>query len=705
MVKNYLIGAVTVFAALSASAQTVSSTYNFTGGTQTFTVPCGVDSITISCWGAQGGAGANGASISTFTQTGGAGALGGYSQATFPVNTGDVFEIYVGGQGGTPTGGFNGGANGGSQNAGGGGGASDVRFGGSAEANRIIVAGGGGGGGRGGCESSLGAGGDGGLGGGGNGENGENSPTSGGDAGGGFGGIGAGAGAAGVGCGGFLGQPGASAVGGVGGAGGAGQSCCCFSAGSIPAGGGGGGGFAGGGGGGGGSAGTTGCSGNDKGAGGGGAGGSSFTGTGANASMTNGIWIGDGMVTFTYEDPTPSPAVITGAAMSMCASSQDTLSFMTPSDPEATFYTWTVDAALNFLSGQNTNMIMITSGTAAPGTYTVVAMAVNGTCSLNGAPDTITVTVNPVPSVTLSAAQDTFCLGGSTTMMAADTSNTYAWNPGALTGTSVSVTPTSTTTYTVVAMDANGCWNSSTIEIVVNQPPVATLASVGSSCLNDAAVSLNGSPAGGVYAGPGVSGGMFTPATAGAGNHTITYVVTDANGCMDSTSTTALVNTNPTVTLGTFSAVCVDDANVALTSGSPAGGTYSGPGVSGASLDPTTAGAGTHTIVYSYTDSSGCSGSDSSTIVVNACVGINEIFTSSIVIAPNPAVEVLNLTWDVNTTVTTIRVMDVTGKVVMTQSVNGGNRAMVDVAGLSAGNYSVSLEGADVKATLTFVKQ
>ncbi|MFZ4707518.1 MAG: hypothetical protein ACOYMF_16080, partial [Bacteroidales bacterium] len=40
-----------------------------------------------------------------------------------------------------------------------------------------------------------------------------------------------------------------------------------------------------------------------------------------------------------------------------------------------------------------------------------------------------------------------------------------------------------------------------------------------------------GSPTGGVYSGPGVAGGTFTPATAGVGTHTITYTFTDGNGC------------------------------------------------------------------------------------------------------------------------------------------------------------------------------
>jgi len=42
-----------------------------------------------------------------------------------------------------------------------------------------------------------------------------------------------------------------------------------------------------------------------------------------------------------------------------------------------------------------------------------------------------------------------------------------------------------------------------------------------------------GTPVGGVYAGPGVSNGTFSPAVAGVGIHTITYTYTNSYGCSD----------------------------------------------------------------------------------------------------------------------------------------------------------------------------
>ncbi|MGI9545662.1 MAG: T9SS type A sorting domain-containing protein, partial [Flavobacteriaceae bacterium] len=100
-----------------------------------------------------------------------------------------------------------------------------------------------------------------------------------------------------------------------------------------------------------------------------------------------------------------------------------------------------------------------------------------------------------------------------------------------------------------------------------------------------------------------------------AGTYSVT--VTDGNGCMDSISYTLSDPDLPVVTLTPFGDVLISDPSFTLTGGSPAGGTYSGPGVSGGDFSPAAAGAGTHTIVYSYEDpTTGCENSASQDITV-----------------------------------------------------------------------------------------
>ena len=62
--------------------------------------------------------------------------------------------------------------------------------------------------------------------------------------------------------------------------------------------------------------------------------------------------------------------------------------------------------------------------------------------------------------------------------------------------------------------------------------------------------------------------------------------------------------------------VCITEAPFQLNSGIPAGGTYSGNGVNNNIFDPSSAGIGTHTITYNYSNNLGCAGTATNTITV-----------------------------------------------------------------------------------------
>ncbi|TDX86392.1 T9SS-dependent choice-of-anchor J family protein [Epilithonimonas xixisoli] len=179
----------------------------------------------------------------------------------------------------------------------------------------------------------------------------------------------------------------------------------------------------------------------------------------------------------------------------------------------------------------------------------------------------------------------------------------------------ISGTPTATGTFnfTATVSDASGCSRSQAYSITVVCPsnPI-TMANFPALCSNAGLYTLTeASPAGGIYSGIGVSGGQFDPV---AGTQTITYDYTDPYGCAHTLSKTITVNTAPTVTLATFAETCSNGGVIALTGGLPAGGTYSGTGVSGGQFDPA---SGTQTITYTYTDANGCSASASKIITVN----------------------------------------------------------------------------------------
>jgi sugar lactone lactonase YvrE len=178
-----------------------------------------------------------------------------------------------------------------------------------------------------------------------------------------------------------------------------------------------------------------------------------------------------------------------------------------------------------------------------------------------------------------------------------------------------------TVTYTVTD-PSTGCSSSCAFTVNVKPLPVVNC-NVGTMyvCQNQAPFVLsNVSPAGGTFSGTGVSNGMFNPATAGVGSHTVTYTYTDqSTGCDNSCSFTVVVRPLPTVSCinGNMS-VCLSQGSFALSNASPAGGTFSGTGVSNGMFNPATAGLGSHTITYTYTDqTTSCSNSCSFTITVN----------------------------------------------------------------------------------------
>jgi hypothetical protein len=274
-------------------------------------------------------------------------------------------------------------------------------------------------------------------------------------------------------------------------------------------------------------------------------------------------------------------------------------------------YSWSPSTGLSGTTGSSVTATLTTSVT-----YTITATDVNG-CN---ATTTLPVTVNPLPAVTLGNFTDACITSASVTLTGgspAGGSYSGAFVSGGTFNPSAAGTGPHQITYSYT--DANGCSNTATASINVRALPVVSVSTQTPVCLNASPVALSGgTPAGGTYSGTGVSSGNFNPAVAGAGTQIITYSYTDAFGCANSDTATILVNPLPVVTIGTYNPVCRNASAFALTGGSPAGGIYSGTGVSSGSFNPNIAGTGTHTITYTYSDIKGCSASATSSITVNA---------------------------------------------------------------------------------------
>ncbi|HBL77419.1 MAG: hypothetical protein A2W90_21380 [Bacteroidetes bacterium GWF2_42_66] len=226
----------------------------------------------------------------------------------------------------------------------------------------------------------------------------------------------------------------------------------------------------------------------------------------------------------------------------------------------------------------------------------------------------ITVTVNALPTV--SAGSDvTICSGASTTLTATGNAVSYVWNPGNYTGTSFTVTPATTTTYTVTGTSASGCAVTDQVTVTVNASPTVSAGSDVTICSGISTTLTATGNAGSYVWNPGnYTGVSFTVAPTTTTTYTVTG--TSANGCTSTDQVIVTVNASPTVSAGSDVAIC-SGAGITLTATGNAGSYVWNPGnYTGASFTvaPTT----TTTYTVTGTSANGCAVTDEVIVTVNA---------------------------------------------------------------------------------------
>ena len=105
----------------------------------------------------------------------------------------------------------------------------------------------------------------------------------------------------------------------------------------------------------------------------------------------------------------------------------------------------------------------------------------------------VPVTINPPPSLDITATQDSVCAGSQTTLKVTspNTNYIYKWQPGNMVGNSVNVSPLTTTTYTLNATDAV-CGNSGSIKINIKAMPETVFTNAGQTkCYSEPAIKLD----------------------------------------------------------------------------------------------------------------------------------------------------------------------------------------------------------------------
>lgn len=338
-------------------------------------------------------------------------------------------------------------------------------------------------------------------------------------------------------------------------------------------------------------------------------------------------------------NPTSVPAVDFSSVRTACA--LDTVTFNDLTNGSATQWQWTISGPVTINASVQNPEIAFTQA----GTYTVKLKAFNsiGSDSLT---KTSYLTVTPADSVSiqLDYAGAFYCTTD-TLQLTATVSNTgsnpsYVWylnqneyGRSTTPNFSFSGLQPGDKIYARVTSSATCAFPdvmySDTAKINVHPPVSLTISPISNVCVSASSVTLNATPAGGSFSGPGVAGNIFDPSMAGVGTHKITYTYQDANGCINVEKTTVVVEQPVTITIDPSFTVCETFGIQSLSSAaSPRGGTYSGAGVYGNNFYPDSVGVGVHPVTY--------------TVNSGVCGSVSKVFNVTVHKVDTPTVIVHN---------------------------------------------------------------
>ena len=239
---------------------------------------------------------------------------------------------------------------------------------------------------------------------------------------------------------------------------------------------------------------------------------------------------------------TPLPTSIT-AAGSTTFCQGGSVSLLAPVAPLNMSYTYQWNLNGTAITGATSS----THIANAAGSYTVTITNNNGCTATSSA---VVITVNALPTVNAITGTSALCVGATSALASTTTGGTWSTSNNAIATVNASGVVTAisagTATITYSVTNSNGCTNTSTQVVTINAlPTVAAITGANSVCAGST-IQLESATVNGVW-----SSGNTAVATVGtngvvtgvsAGVSTISYTVTNLNGCV--ASVTADVNVN-----------------------------------------------------------------------------------------------------------------------------------------------------------------
>ena len=318
---------------------------------------------------------------------------------------------------------------------------------------------------------------------------------------------------------------------------------------------------------------------------------------------------------------TAPPNVTASASPSTSVCSGD---MVTLTGGGATSYSWT--------GGVTNNIAFPVTST---NTYTVTGTDGNGCMDTAN----VTITVIPKDTAAFTYPSGSYCLTDPDPLptITGTTGGTFSIDNSGVINSSTGLIDLSASglgNYVVTYITNGTCPDTATFNIAITNSTDATITQAGPFCENDPSVTLTAVDPGGNWTGTGITNatnGTFDPATAGAGNHVITYTI--AGSCGDVDTMTIVVNPADDASFSFSPATfCDTDPNPLPTGIVTTGGTFSidnGGTINGATGEVNLSASGAGSYVVTYITNGSCPDTVNFNITITTCATPTASYTVS----------------------------------------------------------------------------
>lgn len=389
----------------------------------------------------------------------------------------------------------------------------------------------------------------------------------------------------------------------------------------------------------------------------------------------------------------PEITEISASTTNVCPGSSVTFTAQAFGAPNQ--YSWTLPGSSQPAAVTTTNTITVTYQT--PGSYNVSVTASSGFGSGSLQRNNL-ITVLDQPVISVNDGNVSACAGGSATLTATG-GRSYVWSTGATTS-SITVSPSVTTQYTVIGTALNGCKDTAvaTVTVSTTGAPIVTVNSE-SACVG-ATITLTAGGATTYSWSTGQSGASISYVVTGNANVTVTGTKDGCNGQAVATITALPTPAKPTITR---------NGNILTSSSATNNQWYKDgvliPGANGQTLEITETG----TYQVFVTDASSDCSIASNELVITSTAIKDQLKNISLRLFPNPNQGSFNVEMESYVSGTYVMTLtNIAGQELNAQTVNitaGRVIIPIDVKNLADGMYFFRMTGSEGQTVLPVVIQ